>query len=237
MSPSSTRVRALLIRHAQASFGAADYDRLSARGERQAELLGAWVAAHPEWKLQRLVRGSMHRHAQTLEAILRACASAGRPMPDVVEDAGWNEFDHVNLFRGYAKRFSGDERLELLTSDPSSPAVPQLIADMFAAWARGDVDDLMPERWTEFTQRVHRAFNALAQHPGHCLVVSSGGVISRCAQAALHLSDERTISLNMSLANSAISDFRHRGDGWDLLTWNGLPHLAAAEHLPLTSHF
>ena len=31
-----------LVRHGQASFGAADYDKLSALGERQSALLGAW---------------------------------------------------------------------------------------------------------------------------------------------------------------------------------------------------
>ena len=32
-----------LVRHGQASFGAADYDQLSARGEQQAQLLGQWL--------------------------------------------------------------------------------------------------------------------------------------------------------------------------------------------------
>ena len=227
----------MLIRHAQASFGAADYDRLSLRGERQAELLGLWIAAHPEWSVQRLVRGTMRRHAQTLDAIVRACAAAGRVLPAVEEDAGWNEFDHVALFRAYATRHAEDERVPLMLREPGSPVVHRLIGDMFAAWARGDLDGAMPESWENFSMRVRQAFDALAQTPGQTLVVSSGGSIARCAQAALGIDDARTIALNLSLANSAISHFRHRDDRWDLLDWNTLPHLAAAEHLPLTSHY
>ena len=35
----------LLVRHGQASFGAEDYDRLSALGEEQSRLLGSSLAA------------------------------------------------------------------------------------------------------------------------------------------------------------------------------------------------
>jgi broad specificity phosphatase PhoE len=95
----------------------------------------------------------------------------------------------------------------------------------------------MPETWQAFAARAHRAFEALANAPGTSMVVSSGGVIARCAQAALGLDDARTIAMNLSIANSAVSDFRRHAHGWDLLSWNGLPHLAAAEHIALTSHY
>jgi broad specificity phosphatase PhoE len=95
----------------------------------------------------------------------------------------------------------------------------------------------MPESWQEFAARAHRAFDALVHAVGTSMVVSSGGVIARCAQAALGLDDARTIAMNLSIANSAVSDFRRHARGWDLLSWNGLPHLAAAEHIVLTSHY
>lgn len=229
--------RAILVRHAQASFGADDYDQLSARGERQAELLGAWVAAHPEWRLQRLVRGTQRRHAQTLDAIARACARAGRALPEVDVQADWNEFDHVALFHAWSARHRDDVRLPLLASEPGSARVRGLIGDIFGAWRDGTLDGAMPESWPSFAARAQRAFDGLAHQPGTSLVVSSGGVIARCAQAALGLDDARTIAMNLSIANSAVNDFRRHAHGWDLLSWNALPHLAAAEHIPLTSHY
>lgn len=229
--------RAILVRHAQASFGADDYDQLSARGERQAELLGAWIAAHPELRLQRLVRGTQRRHAQTLDAIARACAQAGRELPEVDVHADWNEFDHVALFHAWAASHRDDARLSLLASEPGSARVRGLIGDVFSAWRDGSLDGAMPERWKDFAARAQRALESLAHTPGTNMVVSSGGVIARCAQAALGLDDGRTIAMNLSIANSAISDFRRHAHGWDLLSWNGLPHLAAAEHIALTSHY
>ncbi len=56
----------VLIRHAQASFEAADYDRLSPRGEVQAAKLGAWMAA---------------RGARPLRSSPARCAAMRRPPP------------------------------------------------------------------------------------------------------------------------------------------------------------
>ena len=61
---SGARVR--LVRHAQASFGSADYDQLSARGLQQAQHLARWLAAEARRPYGLVVRGSMLRHAQTL---------------------------------------------------------------------------------------------------------------------------------------------------------------------------
>ena len=79
-----------LVRHGQASFGAADYDRLSERGEQQARVLGS-ALAHLSPRIGVLASGGMLRHRQTAQACLQAM---GHPAEWQV-DAGWNEFDHV----------------------------------------------------------------------------------------------------------------------------------------------
>lgn len=63
-----------LIRHAQASFDAADYDCLSSRGEAQAGKLGAWMAARGG-KPGAIFTGTLRRHAQT--ATLAELAASG----------------------------------------------------------------------------------------------------------------------------------------------------------------
>ena len=44
----SGSARLWLVRHAQASFGSDDYDRLSERGEQQAVRFARWLAADPD---------------------------------------------------------------------------------------------------------------------------------------------------------------------------------------------
>ena len=87
----------LLVRYGQASFGAADYDQLSSLGEEQSRLLGASLAARGV-RPDVVLRGSMKRHRQTATA---AVAGAGWST-DVVEDDGWDEFDHLSTLSGPA---------------------------------------------------------------------------------------------------------------------------------------
>jgi len=53
--------RARLIRHAQASWGSTDYDRLSPLGHTQAQHLAHWLAADAAEYTQ-VIRGSLRRH-------------------------------------------------------------------------------------------------------------------------------------------------------------------------------
>ncbi|UXI69346.1 histidine phosphatase family protein [Tahibacter amnicola] len=103
----------LLVRHAQASFGTDDYDRLSDHGHRQANLLGSWLAAQP-WRYTSIHAGNQRRHVQTLEALYAAAAAAQRVLPAMMVDADWNEFDHECLLRGYRAFAPDDPDLESL---------------------------------------------------------------------------------------------------------------------------
>ena len=84
--------RILLVRHAQASFGADDYDCLSEHGLAQAARLGQWFTRCAR-KLDVAVTGAMRRHAQTAEAALGAMAPELRPREAAIVDAGFDEYD------------------------------------------------------------------------------------------------------------------------------------------------
>jgi hypothetical protein len=45
------------------------------------------------------------------------------------------------------------------------------------------------------------------------------------------------VKLNLSLRNTGISEFERAVERWHMLSWNELPHLAAAEHAELVSHY
>ena len=57
-----------LVRHGQASLGAADYDQLSDLGRRQCERLGSWFRSHGV-RFDAVLTGTLKRHAQSLAAI------------------------------------------------------------------------------------------------------------------------------------------------------------------------
>ena len=51
----------LLVRHGQASYGAADYDQLSERGRVQSRRLGDWLV-RGDHRFRAVVVGGMRRH-------------------------------------------------------------------------------------------------------------------------------------------------------------------------------
>jgi broad specificity phosphatase PhoE len=220
--------RLWLVRHAQASFGTANYDVLSKRGEQQAERLAAWLAAYPDLHFVHVTSGTLRRHAQTLAPIQSAFASAGRSLPSAEFDADWNEFDHDAIVRAWAKQHPDDPMLLAATANTDRRAVHALLAAALHAWANGELDGTVPETWTEFGIRVACARARLEAMPrGKILVVSSGGPITRCAQNALGCNASRAVKLNLALRNTAVSEFHDNGDNWELHIWNMLPHLSS----------
>ncbi len=230
--------RVWLVRHAQASFGAENYDALSPRGHEQARRLAAWLVMHPDLNFAHVARGTLTRHAQTLAEISSAFAAAGRPLPEIVEDADWNEFDHDAIVRAYAQTHD-DDLVEAARADlKNRRAVHALLAAALGAWAERALDTFVPETWDQFTARVTRARDRVAELPrGKVLVVSSAGPIARCAQAALGCNDAKTVALNIGLRNTAVSEFRSGAKDWDLQIWNMLPHLASPADREIVTYY
>lgn len=231
--------RIMLLRHAQANWGGADYDQLSERGQAQAAALGDWIAAASPWNLASVWRGRQRRHADTLGAIERACTRAGRALPPATVAAEWDEFDPAALLAAFRAHAPDHPALAALKHAPTPGEARALLAAVFEAWRLGALDAAVPETWRAFAARIAAARTRVEAEspPGAVLVVSSGGAIARCAQAALDLTDTRMIELNLGLANSAISECVVRSGRWSLLSWNTLPHLANGAARALASHY
>ena len=76
--------RLLYFRHAQASYGKADYDQLSPQGYKQSELLGEHLAQQ-KVHFDHLYIGPLKRHYQTLSKVQEAYAKYNLPLPDPIE--------------------------------------------------------------------------------------------------------------------------------------------------------
>jgi broad specificity phosphatase PhoE len=79
--------RVFLVRHAQASFGTDDYDRLSERGRPQSRWLGEYFAERGT-SFARIVAGTLKRQRQTAEEMLGA--TGGR-----LRVASFNNIPHL----------------------------------------------------------------------------------------------------------------------------------------------
>lgn len=211
-----------LVRHAQASFGSDDYDRLSALGWQQAERLGAYWRAHG-LRFQRVLTGTLRRHRETWEAIRR-----GADLQEVQAEPwpGLDEYDSAALIEALRAPCPGD---------PHTPegyrAHFRLLRDALRQWMDGVISPRgMPsyEQWRRAALATLEGFSDTAD--GEVLIVSSGGPIATLLGHGLRLQPEMTIELNLRLRNTSVSELTCTPRRCRVVSFNTVPHLSAPEH-------
>jgi broad specificity phosphatase PhoE len=212
-----------LVRHGQASFGAADYDKLSELGHRQSVRLGEYFAAKGT-RFDAVLTGTLKRHAETWEGIKQgACLDL---QPELWP--GLNEFDSVAVIGAIHP-----EPLAATDTPEMYKYHFRLLRDGLTQWMNGVVSPRGMPSYTEFVQGVTSALDHVRkQHTGNVLIVSSGGPISTAIGHILGTVPEKTIELNMQIRNSAVTEFLFTPKRHLLLTFNSLAHLDGAEYAP-----
>jgi broad specificity phosphatase PhoE len=205
-----------LVRHGQASFGAADYDQLSELGRKQSERLGQY------WRergitFDAVLTGTLRRHAQTWEGIATGAAYDN----EVQALEGLNEYDSEAV---------------IATIHPyplQKPDTPELyrhhfrlLRDGLRQWMNGVVSPRGMPSYDDFLAGVTGALDHVRKnYDGNVLIVSSGGPISTAVGHVLGTTPETTIELNMRIRNSAVTQFTYTPKRHTLLSYNTLPHL------------
>ena len=197
-----------LVRHGQASFGAADYDQLSAHGVEQARMLGAWFAACRQ-EFGQVVTGSLRRHRQTAEACLAAMPGA-TPPEQWRTDAGFDEYDHVEVLAKHAPQMRDPiAARDALDADPNPrKAFQRMFAQAMQRWMSGAHDADYRESWSAFRARCVGALRRAVEQAGAAqsvCVFTSGGPIAAICQELLGFPDARAAEVNFALANSSVT--------------------------------
>jgi broad specificity phosphatase PhoE len=217
-----------LVRHGQASFGAADYDQLSDTGRAQCRLLGAYWRERGQ-RFDAVFTGTLKRHAQSLAAI---ADGSGDGWPAVASALalpglpGLDEYDSEAVIRAIHP--------EPLPAPRDAEGVKQhfrLLRQGLLAWMHGDVAPAGMLSHADFAAGVADALARVrALGVGkQVLIVSSGGPISVAVGQVLACPPESVVELNLRLRNSALTEFAFNPKRHHLVTFNTLPHLEAAE--------
>jgi broad specificity phosphatase PhoE len=205
----------IFVRHGQASFGSADYDRLSPLGERQCEALGEYFAQRGR-RFDAVMRGTLRRHRQSLDAIARGLPG----LPEALEWPGLNEYDGEALVRALVGE------LPAVDSREGYKKHFRLLRDALAGWMEGRIAPEGMPSWPEFRSGVASALDHVRDNiEGDVLVVSSGGPISTAVAQVLGAPGSAMIELNMRLRNSALTEFVGSRTGHALAGFNAVPHL------------
>jgi broad specificity phosphatase PhoE len=154
----------LVVRHGQASFGAADYDVLSEIGFEQSRVVGRALASQG-LDATAVVHGAMRRQRDTATSMVDGAAWSVTPELD----EGWNEFDHLGVV---ARSSPGDTDLA------DRRAFQRVFEEATARWCGGGHDEEYTESWAAFVKRVAEALDRAIAREGVTVVVSSGGPIA-----------------------------------------------------------
>jgi broad specificity phosphatase PhoE len=241
-----------LVRHGQASYGTADYDKLSDLGRTQSRIVGAALRQRGV-RPAVIVRGDMVRHAETAAEALAAhgddaptgttpadttptdsaptdsAPTDGAPTDKVVVDDRWNEYDFLDVVAAHADTSDGGRaRMGTLSSEQFQDVMDGSLRNWLAAGAGGGAS----ETWAAFDRRVADALADVAAGlaSGQSAVVfTSGGPIAAVCARILGLPAAGFISLNRVMVNGAVTVLITGRRGIRLTAMNEHGHLERPE--------
>jgi broad specificity phosphatase PhoE len=211
-----------LVRHAQASFGTHDYDRLSDLGRQQSRWLGEYFAERGV-QFARVVAGSLKRQQDTAREILGV---VGQDAGLIQTHEGLNEYHGEKLYAAYTK---GADPVAHQKADYRG--YWKTFRAAMLAWAADDLPE-MPETWGEFAQRMRAGLHQGSTGLGRddiALVVSSGGAIGRIISELTGASAASAIEFNLQFRNTGFCELLAIGDELRLTSLNNIPHLERAD--------
>lgn len=217
-----------LVRHGQASFGAADYDQLSELGVEQARLLGRWFGECGH-RFTRVISGSLKRHRQTADACLGELAV---PLP-MTQLADFDEYDHDDVLT----RHRETDPVAAHDQGKSNATLEKLFRAAMERWMGGQFDSDYRESWSQFRSRCVTGLTRLVADAGasqSLLVFTSGGPIAVICQEVLGLSDKQAANLTWSLANSSVTRLLYKPGRVSLNYLNNFAHLEQAAPTSIT---
>lgn len=206
-----------LVRHGQASFGAADYDQLSDLGRRQCLRLGEYFRSRGR-RFDAVLTGTLRRQIQSYDAIAEGL-QGGAPEP--LRWPGLNEYDsHAIISAIHPGELAKPDTREAYRHHF------RLLRDGLARWMAGEVAPAGMPSYPEFVAGINGALDHVReQYAGDVLLVSSGGPISTAVGQVLGTSPQTTIELNLRIRNSSITEFAFTPTRHVLVGYNALPHL------------
>jgi broad specificity phosphatase PhoE len=211
-----------LVRHAQASFGTDDYDRLSELGHTQSRWLGEHFAARGI-AFDRTLTGTLRRHRETL-AGMRA---GGLQAPEADEHPGLDEYEAEALLAAW---------LALSGANPPERGADRrehfrMLREALSAWVDGTLPAPGHRSFIEFVTGAQAALEQARSDRSRrrVLLVSSGGPIATLISAVLGSNLGAMVNLNLQMRNTGFSEFRFNDRVIHCVSFNNIPHLDSVE--------
>jgi broad specificity phosphatase PhoE len=219
-----------LIRHAQASFGTDDYDRLSLTGHKQAYVAGEYIHSVAN-TIDTIYSGTARRHRETADGIAKTVRTKDGKVPQIKIDPRLNEVDAEGQFKHLVPILKvSDAEIAQLAEEAkkSSRSYQKVLSRVFTHWQDLPADYPHLESWPTFSTRVYSAIKDIARDAGggaNTVVVSSGGSIATISQHVLGLPKTGAYPLFEALINCSVTRLLHTSDRISLTSFNDYSYL------------
>jgi broad specificity phosphatase PhoE len=203
----------LFVRHAQGSFGGADYDVLSERGHEQAAALVADLDRRGV-AVSRVLSGTLARQRDTAAPIAEHCGQ------EIETDSRWNEYESEEILASHAS--------PAVTTRTQREFQAQL-DEALLSWIAGAAGD---SSWPDFRERVEAAFHELAHSLSSgetALVCTSGGPIAAVGVSLLGLAPDGFVALNRVVVNAGVTKVVTGSAGATLVSFNEHAYLERSD--------
>lgn len=227
----------LLVRHAQASYLEADYDKLSPLGEQQARRMGEhWGERGPT--PDAVYTGPRRRQIHTAEIVAETLRARGKPWPELVVLDELDEYRNDELLAVLLPRLiASDAEVSQLVRDlehaterrERGRALDRVLQAVMRAWVRDEGGDSRMESWRAFNQRLERARQRLTASDArgrHVVAFSSGGSIGAIVGQLLGATGDGALELGWTLNNTGVVEILFSSARCNLSRYNLLEHLA-----------
>ena len=211
-----------LIRHGQASFGEANYDRLSELGCRQAEMLGEYFERR-DIRFDAVYTGTLERQRKTAALALgRQISPQGHQV-----DARFNEIDNegqLNTITPILLDQNPELRAWADAAHHSSKDYQKLLERVFNYWvASGErgIDSL--QTWPEYRDGVRDALTQVmgAQGSGTTTaIVTSGGTIATIVAQVLGVSGSGVYQFYEPVINCSVTELLYNASKTSMSYYN-----------------
>lgn len=208
----------VLMRHGQASFGAAHYDRLSALGIEQARMTGSFLRVRGE-RCAGLWVGPRERHRATASALIDEWGVACALRND----------EDLDEFADSTRILDSSQAAGIVVASPEQGSKLHRLVTRIGAWASGQlVLDGCPTL-PEFRERVGRWIRRElcdGNRDATTMAVTSGGVVAAAMCEVMGLPDAMFLPLVSQVRNASLTGFAISRGRSVVVSFNGTLHLS-----------
>lgn len=230
-----------VIRHAQASFGQKNYDRLSDAGLRQAKVLADhFLSFGPGFDA--IYMGRQVRHQETLAPLLEGLSRHRQPHPPLFRDEAFNEYDSETIIKTLIPEFIKED--PAFTADAAGMfadrrAFQKVYETIMGRWICSKAPIPGLESWRDYSGRVISGIETAMADAGSGKTIAlftSGGPIAICVQKALGLSNTATLAITWQIMNASVTRFKFSGNRLMLFGFNDVGHLERTKDRQLITY-